>query len=211
MNEKIVTYIELERDIKELEKFYKNQAGMMNSLENRKKEYLEDKYQLLNQILTFILKRPWIEDYNERVFGDWDPEYLILGHYFEGLLRTILMKESSPEEFFNKCTYDNHSKYKMLNDLITYFLDLPTIMSLTSKQQKRIKDLLRYIQIQRNQQAHALPHSWDTYTSRYHIYTLIEKIYELFQLPISNELSSDIKNEIDRSKVKYSLDYEPVW
>ena len=203
-------YADLENELKELETFYKNHGPTRKSLTDKKESFLKEQFALLGQILKFILLKPWLNESEFIYFTDWNPEYLLLGHFFEGLLRTILMKELPVDLFFKKGYNLDTNSYTLLRALSAEFLELDPIKKLNEKQQTRISNLLKYIRIQRNIYVHNLPRSFDTYRIRYHLYHLIAVIYKLFNIPLDEDLNGLLLKEISAQKVSSGIDFEPV-
>jgi len=204
-------YLDFEETISELENFYNNLSTIKNSLIKNKNSFLDNEFTKLNQILRFILKKPWFDKPDNYYFGDWNPEYLLLGHYFEGLLRTILMKELSYSLFFEKCTTKKETRYILLGRLFEQFTALEKIKMLSLEQQQRIVDVLTITRIQRNQQAHSKYKSMDANTFRFQIYTLILKIHDIFNLKLTDENNEKLCEEINNNIVISGLDYSPIW
>ncbi|MHA1353773.1 MAG: hypothetical protein ACTSR1_01175 [Candidatus Heimdallarchaeota archaeon] len=201
-----------DEEIKTTREFYQDVSKMKIALNTERREpFIADYFRTLEQCLNFIFRKSWIN--GEFVyFGDWDPEYLLLGHFFEGLLRTILMSEINTELFFLKCFNDKKKEFKTLGALIEEFTSLYKILNLTKEQQTRIYDVLRYIKLQRNMHVHYHPKGYDTYSVRVEIYSLLKKLVSIFSVPFENETQENLDAAIEDNKVhSRNMKFKPVW
>lgn len=206
-----IRYLSFEEEIRETKKFYQDISKIRVALSSkRRKPFITGYFKTLEQCLNFTLAKNWIAG-EEVVFGDWYPEYLLLGHFFEGFLRTILMRELSIEKFFAMCFNEGKKEFKTLHTLIEKIIELQNIKDLTQEQQIRVKDVLNYVKLQRNQYAHYHPKDYDTYSVRIEIYSLLKKLVLLFNIPFSRKTLNNLDRIIDENRIQSGMGFKPVW
>lgn len=221
------TFLDFTETIEETRKHYEDNAVILMLLKKKEKRFFDDQLDYLGKCLIFILSETWVEE--EKNMFSWDPEYFLLGHFYEGLLRLILMGELTAEEFFKRCFKPKNSKktickknpeqvnltygkYTTLGDLQVDLMKQPKIKSLTKKRQARIRHVLEYVGLQRNKHAHQHPKGTDTYSVRYDIYLLIEVLIKIFGINLSKEANDMLKHKIEFERKNFSgMRYEPVW
>lgn len=220
-------FLDFQREIDETKWHYEDNRVIFNLLKEKKKSFFDDQIKYLEQCLVFILSQTWREEEGEAF--SWNPEYFLLGHFFEGLLRLILMKELPVEEFFAKCftpiesidqrfekltkeEKEKYGRFKTFGKLQKKFLKLQKISSLSKDQSDRVKHVLEYVGLQRNKHAHQHPKGMDTYSVRYDIYLLIKVLSEIFGIKFSEETTKMLQLKIELLLKNFSgIRYEPVW
>ncbi len=194
-------YLIFEELNNEINKFYKDICKNKCLDEEQRKKYFLDLIEQLQTCLFCILELPEIK--NSYLY------YVLLGNFFEGLIKSILIKEIFDDFFLN---YNDEKKpLKKFEYSKQRFITILKNRKLRDDQINRINEVINYVQIQRNNFVHFPLKSFDHYAVRHQIYTIILKLIEIFDLPFSKNILSKLKYEINNSKPISGANFKDVW
>lgn len=197
--------LSFEELIKEVRQFYKDVCQIKALPYERRQKYLRDQLSRLEQCLNQVLEL----DERPKTIGDWDPYYVLLGHFFEGFVKTILMLEDFDDFFLNY--YDEKKPLKKYEYAKQKLLTILRNKNLTNKQHKRIGDVLEYVQLQRNNFVHFPLKGFDHPAVRYEIYMVIKKLCELFEVNFSEETIKRLDKAIEKERNITGMKFQDVW
>ena len=185
-----ISFKELNEDLR---RNLRNYEEIKKFDESQKEKFIEDLTLQLEWGLKGILV-------TSKGLGVWEGihfENFILGQFFEGLFKTILIKENF-YKFFIKC--ENYTFQKLKEE----FIKLLNTKKVLKRQKERISDVIDYVQIQRNNLAHFPLKSFTHYATYYEVYSVILKLITLFNLKISDEVVLELKETMKKSNLKYT-------
>jgi hypothetical protein len=208
-------YLSFSEIITEIRDFYKD-ICKIKSLSNSKRQiYITNLSNQLEQCLIQILELEESKIKNAEKWGggsisDWDSYYTLMGHFFEGFIKTILMMEDFDGFFLNY--YDEN---KLLNKYENAKKELTTALnkkSLDKEQVQRIREVLDYVQIQRNNFVHFPLKRYDHYAVKYEMYMVIKKLCEQNKVKFSDETIKKLNNAIERETYYIAgMKFKDVW
>lgn len=200
---------------KEIRNFYKDICKIKSFSYNDRQGYITDQLKRLEQCLTQILELEELKIKQSENWGggsikDWDPYYTFMGHFFEGFIKTILMRENFDNFFLN---YDDKkktlSKYENAKQEFNSVLDKK---NLDKEQAERIKEVLDYIQLQRNNHIHFPLKTYGHIAVKFEIHMVIKKLCEQNQIKFSEETIKKLNNAIEReSYYRVGMKFKDVW
>ena len=176
--------------------------------------YLTDRLKQLEQCLTQILELEELQlkkaENGVGSIRDWDPYYTLIGHFFEGFIKTILMIEDFDNFFLN---YNNENKpLKRFEDAKQELNRVLKIKNLDEEQAERMKEVLDYIQLQRNNFIHFPLKTYRIIGVKFEIYMVIKKLCEQNQIIFSEETINKLNNAIGReSYYRVAMKFKDVW
>jgi hypothetical protein len=207
-------YLSFSEIITEIKDFYKDIDKIKSKSNSERQIYTTKLLNQLEQCLTQILeleelkiKKAW---HGEGSISDWDSYYTLIGHFFEGFIKTILMMENFDSFFSN---YYNKkkplSKYENAKQELTTALNKK---NLDKEQVKRIREVLDYVQTQRNNFVHFPLKTYDHYAVKYEMYIVIKKLCEQNKVKFSEENIEKLNNAIEReSRYIGGIKFKDVW
>lgn len=197
----------------ETRNFYKDICKIKSKSNSERHIYITELSRQLEQCLTQILELEELKikkaEHWEGSISDWDSYYTLIGHFFEGYIKTILMIENYDDFLLN---YYNDKTFKDFENAKNELIRLLKTKNLTKDQIKRIEDVLKYIQLQRNNFVHFPLKRYDYIGVKYEIYMVIKKLCEQNQIKFSEETIQKLNNAIAReSPYREAMKFKDVW
>lgn len=207
-------YLSFSEIITEIRDFYKDICKIKSKSNSERQIYITTLSKQLEQCLTQILELEELKikkaEHLEGSISDWDSYYTLMGHFFEGFIKTILMMENFDSFFLNY--YD---ETKPLNKYENAKQELTTSLNeknLDKEQVKRIREVLDYVQLQRNNFVHFPLKRYGHYAVKYEMYIVIKKLCEQNQIKFSEETIQKLNNAIAReSYYRAGTKFKDVW
>jgi hypothetical protein len=207
-------YLSFDEINKEIRNFYKDICKIKSLSYNDRQCYINDQLKRLEQCLTQILELEELKinqaEHWEGSISDWDSYYTLIGHFFEGFIKTILMMEN-----FDSFLLNYYDENKPLNKYENAKQELITALNkknLDKEQVKRIRDVLDYAQMQRNNFVHFPLKTYDHYAVKYEMYMVIKKLCEQNKVKFSEETIQKLNNAIDRESYYIEgMKFKDVW
>jgi hypothetical protein len=198
----------------ETRNFYKDICKIKSKSNSERHIYITKLSRQLEQCLTQILELEELKikkaEHWEGSISDWDLYYTLIGHFFEGFIKTILMIEN-----FDSFLLNYYDETKRLNKYENAKQELITALNkknLDKEQVKRIRDVLDYVQMQRNNFVHFPLKESDYIGVKYEIYMVIKKLYEQNQIKFSEEIIKKLNNAIARESLyREAMKFNDVW
>ncbi len=211
MNTYYLAFDEINKEIKD---FYKDICKIKSLSYNDRQGYITNQLKQLEQCLTQILELEELKIKNIENGGgsisDWDSYYTLMGHFFEGFIKTILMRENFDNFFLD---YDDKkktlSKYEYAKQEFNIALNKK---NMDKEQAERIKEVSDYIQLQRNNFIHFPLKTYDIISVKFEIYMVIKKLCEQNQIKFSEETIKKLNIAIEReSYYREGTKFKDVW
>lgn len=198
----------------ETRNFYKDICKIKSKSNSERHIYITKLSKQLEQCLTQILELEELKikkaEHGEGSISDWDSYYTLIGHFFEGYIKTILMIENFDNFFLN---YNDEKK--PLNKFEYAKQELTTALekkNLDKEQVKRTREVLDYVQMQRNNFVHFPLKTYHYIGVKYEIYMVVKKLCEQNQIKFSEETIKKLNNAIAReSYYREAMKFKDVW
>ncbi|HEY9206053.1 MAG TPA: hypothetical protein VIO58_09035 [Candidatus Methanoperedens sp.] len=207
-------HLSFDEIITEIRDFYKGSYKIKSLSNSERQIYLTNLSKQLEQCLTQILE---LEEFKvkkaenwESSIKDWDSYYTLIGHFFEGFIKTILMIENFDSFFLNY--YDKKKSLSKYENAKQEFITFLNKKNLDNEQVKRIRDVLDYVQMQRNNFVHFPLKTYDHYAVKYEMYMVIKKLCEQNKVKFSEEIIQKLNDAIERESYYIKgMKFKDVW
>src|SRR3989344_8931485 len=196
----ILDFKEITREVKE---HYEDLSPLIDFSEKQKKQFFKDEKQTLEKFIFFMLNT------NSSYFSDIHIYYSLTGSFYELLIKLCILKENWTEylKAYNKERNNRNFEYAK-NALIKIIKD----KSLTDKQISRIKEILDFTQVQRNNFLHSPFKGWDHYAVQTQMFELVTLLDDIFDIKINDDLLFEMLNQTYSYKRNNSgMDFEEVF
>jgi len=196
-------YLNFDDTIKEVKNFYNKIDMLKNFDENKKKQFFDEKKKTLEKFLEIIMQNdlsdlPYVQVHHS-----------LFGVFYELLIKFCILKEDW-ENYIENYEGGNKNFEYAKNKLLKILKDKN--FNFSEKQIKRIKKILDFIQIQRNNFVHSLFKEMSYLVIEPQLYELIIILDDAFKIDINDKLLSKMLDEILIHKKDYmGMDYEEVF
>jgi len=189
--------------IKEAKDHYENLSLLAGFNEKQRSQFFKEKKQTLEKFIFLML------NINFSYLSDTQVYYSLVGPFYELLIKICVLKENWTEylKAYNKEKNNRNFEYAK-NTLINIIKN----KNLSDKQINRIKEILNFVQVQRNNFLHSPFKGWDHYAVQTQMFELIALLDNIFDTKINDDLLFEMLNQTYLYKRNNSgMDFEDVF
>ncbi|GEM_PF-6631985 len=195
--------LDFEEITKEAREHYEDLNPLVNFDEKQKKQFFKDKKQTLEKFIFLMINT------NFSYLSDTQVYYSLIGPFYELLIKLCVLKENWQEYLKD---YNQDKRKRDFEYTKNTLMKALKNKNLQDDQINRIKDILNFIQVQRNNFLHSPFKGWDHYAVQTQMFELIALLDDIFKIEINDDLLFEMLNQTFFYKRNNSgMDFEDVF
>jgi len=200
VEEKFLSFQEI---TKEAQDYYQDLTKLINFNEKQKRQFFNERRRTLEKFIELILNTDFPN------LADTQVHYALFGPFFELLIKLCLLKENWKNYLSIYVEGKTKRNFEYAKTQLTIKLKNK---KLNDKQLLRVKEILDFIQTQRNNFLHSPFKGYDHYATQTQLFELIVVLDYFFDLQINDDLLFDMLNKTFYYKRNNSgFDFEEVF